>query len=544
MLYIAGLFKNFKFAPFSQIHYGVSEYQTPFVGKINLDFVLLFMAAGLLLLVFAILNYISLTVAQVGFRAKEMATRQLLGEQRTQIVWRYIKEASMLTFTAFFISLYIAYSFQPYLIQLLGKELNVFANLTFPVVILIILTLFVIALLAGIIPALMVSKYKPINIVKGEFQTSTKMALGKWFMFFQNLVAIVTLCVSFAMLLQFNHILKRDGGYDKESLILITGETKPGHLYEEELKTMPFVESVGHVQFSPTFSGRSNMSFDYKGERMNMCVMYGDTSAFNMLNFRIISASNAAGSAVDDSFWLTESAMTVLGLDYDANELMMNNLSYPVCGVIEDIQMGNNSLEECKSWNIVYCNTTYKPEENFYILRSLIVKVAGDENEALKQIKKFYEDKGLSNELSIYSHSEIYRSYFTSEESNLQLISIFTDLTICLAAMAMLAMSTYFAKQHAKNYSIKRVFGYERRDIYFSMVGSFLKIVAFAAIVSIPIAYYIVGEWLNGYSYRIDNHWWIYLVAIMIMAVVSVVTISWQAIKLVNANPVEELKKE
>ncbi len=544
MLYNVGLFKSFNFYPFAQIHYGVSENQQPFVGKINLDFVLLFMGVGILLLVFAILNYISLTVAQVGFRAKEMATRQLLGEQRSEILIRYVKEAFLLTVAAFCMAFVIAEVLRPYFSELLGKEISLFAILDFKGVFVIVVFLFIIALLAGLVPALLVSRYKPISVIKGEFAASSKMTLGKGFMFFQNAVAIVTLCVSFAMFLQFKHLLERDGGYNRDNIITVAKASRAELLYEDEIKTLPCVGSVGHVQFAPVDNGRSNQRWNSNGEQINLTVMCGDSAAFNMLGFRIISVSSADVSNEEYSYWLTESAMKSLGLGYDTTGIALSHFYFPICGVIKDFQTADNSIEECSTWNLVFCNMKYKPEKNFSAMPVMLLKVVGDENDALQQIKKFYEDKGLGNEVVVITHNEIYRGYYSGEENNMELIGIFALLTIMLSSLAMLAMSTYFAKQQAKNYSIKKVFGFERSEIYFSMAGRFLQIVALAAVVAIPLAYYLVGEWLKDYSYRIDNMWWIYLAAVAMIAVVALLVISWQAIKLMNANPVEELKKE
>ncbi len=544
MLFKVGLYKEYLLSPFSQIHYGVCESQYPFVGRINLNFVLLFMAAGILLLLFAILNYISLTVAQVGFRAREMATRQLLGEQRLQIIWRYIKEALLLTTIALCISLLLAYTLQPYFDKLVGKEMDMMSNLSPSFVFMIAVVVLIISVLVGLVPALLVSQYKPVNVAKGEFATDTKMTLGKWFMFFQNGVAIITLCVSFAMLLQFMHLLEQDRGYDMDNILLISGGNSALTYFEQEIMAMPFVESVGFIQMSPVDGGRSTMGGNYKGEKFTFTTIMGDKSAFDILNFRVIDDFGKDLSGADLSSWLTEGAMAALDLDTGLENFTLPGLGCSVCGVIKDIQMGSNTLEECSKWNIIYVNIKRESAYASWYLNNMLVKVIGDENEAMRQINRFYESKGVGDKIYAVTHNQMHREYFTSEENNLELITIFTLLAIMLSSLAMLAMSTYFAKQNAKNYSIKKVFGYERSEIYFNMLGGFLKIVGIAAIVAIPIGYYVVGEWLSGYSYRISNYWWIYLLAVVVIAIVAVAVISWQAFKLMNSNPVVELKKE
>ena len=129
-------------------------------------------------------------------------------------------------------------------------------------------------------------------------------------------------------------------------------------------------------------------------------------------------------------------------------------------------------------------------------------------------------------------------------ENNLKLISIFAVLVIMLSSMAMLAMSTYYGKQQAKNWSVKKVFGCSREEVFWSMAWGFIKVVGIAAIIAVPVGYIVIQRWLSGYSYRIDNYWWIYALAIIFILLAAVITISWQAVKLMNSNPIKELKKE
>ena len=113
-----------------------------------------------------------------------------------------------------------------------------------------------------------------------------------------------------------------------------------------------------------------------------------------------------------------------------------------------------------------------------------------------------------------------------------------------LSSMAMLAMSTYYGKQQAKNWSVKKVFGCSRKEVFLSMAWGFIKVVGIAAVIAVPIGYFVIQRWLSSYSYRIDNYWWIYALAIIFILLAAVITISWQAVKLMNSNPIKELKKE
>ena len=161
------------------ISYSAVEATAPFEGLIDASFIKLFTAAGIFLLLFAVLNYISLTVAQTGFRAKEMASRRLLGTQQSGIIARYISESFILTVISFAFALIFVKLISPHLSELIGKEISPLEDMGWMEILFIILLLVVLSVLSGIIPALLVSKYKPIDVVRGNFARTSKMTLGK-----------------------------------------------------------------------------------------------------------------------------------------------------------------------------------------------------------------------------------------------------------------------------------------------------------------------------------------------------------------------------
>lgn len=543
ILFNVGLMKNFYFSPFSKIHYGITVQSFPFEGIIDFNFVMLFLAAGILLLVFAVLNYISLTVAQIGFRANEMATRRLLGEQKWEIASRYIKEALLLTAFSFVLALLLIEVFGPYAKELVGKEVSLVENLGMLEIVVMLACVFAVSLLAGMIPAMLVARYKPIDVVKGEFAVSGRMVLGKVFIGVQNVVAIATLCIALAMFVQFRHLLARDGGYVKDNIIAIEGAQRGADYYPDKLLQLPFVEELGWVQSSPVHTDRSGMSMNHRGEQVQMEGIYGDSTAFRMLGFNVVSL-NAGVLPKEGSVWLTEGAMKGLGLDYsERNVVFGSNSSHDICGVIRDYQKGDRTMEDCASSNMVWWNKEYKGEESFPYLRRILLKVSGDEDVAAAELEKFYQEHDNGSRIHVYPLNRYYRRYFTSEENNLKLITAFTGLVILLSAMAMLAMSTYYTRQQSRNWSVRKVFGCSRGEVFWNMALGFLKVVGISALLAIPLGYVAVDKWLAGYSYRIDNHWWLYLFAVLLIASVAVASITWQAVRLMNSNPIKELKK-
>lgn len=169
--------------------------------------------------------------------------------------------------------------------------------------------------------------------------------------------------------------------------------------------------------------------------------------------------------------------------------------------------------------------------------------MAGDENQAVDEIKAFYRNKGFSeDEISVRTFNEMNFSLYDTENRNLKLLAIFTLLTLLLTILAMFAMSTYYARQHAREAALRKVMGSSRLQLFVETSAGFLKSVGISLVVALPVAWMAADKWLEGYNYRIDNPVYVYGAAVAVMLLVAILSISWQMIRLINTNPVNALK--
>ena len=542
-LYVYGLLKDFLLTPFDKISSSIVETTAPFEGLMDASFIKLFTAAGIFLLLFAVLNYISLTVAQTGFRAKEMASRRLLGTQQAGIIARYISESFILTVISFAFALIFVKLISPHLSELIDKDIAPLKDMGWMEILFITLLLLLLSVLSGIIPALLVSKYKPIDVVRGNFTRTSKMTLGKILVGFQSSVAFITLVMATVMFIQLKHMTEKPMGYIKDNRIRIMNASKTSDYHIDELKSLACVEKIGWLQFEPMTIGTTGTSFKINGIEQKFDMYYGDQSAFEILGFKIMRKN---GEPLNQCAWLPESTMRALGLDYDCTQINLDEGSIiPVCGIIEDYYKGTANSERRGGFlNIAWIKEMEK-EEDFRILRTLVVKVSGDENKAADEIKAFYKEKGFSeDEIIVNTYNEMISLHYDSENKNLKLITIFTLLTLLLTILAMFAMSTYYARQHSKEAALKKVMGSGRLQLFIETSSGFIKSVGISIIIALPIAWIAVSKWLEGYSYRINNPVYVYILDAVIMIVIALLSISWQMIKLMNTNPVKSLKSE
>ena len=541
-LYISGISSRVALIPFKEIHFGATEYSAPFTDTVDRNFISLFIAAGVLLLVFAMLNYVSLTVAQTVSRAKEMAARRLLGERKSGIIFRFLSEAFVLTAAAFVVGLALIPAFEPLMGRLLGKEIDVLGSIGLFQGLVLVLFVCVVSLFSGIVPAMIFSRFKPIDLMKGSYGKGGRQILGNIFVFVQNFVAAAALCIALAMFVQLRYMLDIDRGYSKDGVIYVNGVTSADEFYADELRAMPEVTDIGYVQFDPVDGGRTSGSYFLEdGTQVQIEWFYGDMAAFRMLGFRPVSVIS---EPVEGAVWLTESAMSNLGADYGSAGIVLNSQGLNVCGIMGDFIKGNMTEEDSKGMNVCYYIQDMNDPGDFMFLREMLVKVSGDTEKAVKKIREFYETRGLANAVTVGSLDEKFSFYFKKESGNNKLITIFTILTLMLSSMAMLAMSTYYARAAARNVVVRKIFGLSRQPAFWGTVAGFLKIVAVAAAVSIPVSYVVVSRWLEGYADKASGTWWVYAAGCAVVLAVAFVAIVRQVYMLVNVNPAEVLRKD
>ena len=543
MLYLFDMFHEFRLSPFKEIHFAILDENAPFEGVIKKDFIRIFTAAGILLLLFALLNYISLTVAQTGFRAREMATRRLLGSSRKDIVLRYIGEAFILTVLSFVLSLFFSELFSRPMSELIGKEVDPLAGMGFSMALFCFCLVLLLAVCAGLVPALVVSRFRPVDIVKGEFSRMSRMTLGRIFIIVQNTVAVALLSISLVMLLQIRYMCEKPMGYERDGLISVVGAGKASEYFVDELRQLPCVENIGWLQWNPMGDSHSGQGFPINGETVHFDMYFGDRAAFDILGFEIL-RQNA--EPVNQSAWLTESAMRSLGLDYGATAIELDGGSMiPVCGIIKDFTKGNAQSVNNSEFALCYWIKEMEQESDFRILRELVIKANGDTRDAERQIRDFYLSKGISeDEMLVQDYNRINRKLYSGEDMNLKLISVFAGLILVLSSLAMVAMSTYYGKQHAAHTAVKKVFGCSRVRIYLDTARGFIMSVAIAAVMAVPIGYVVSDMWLGNYSYRVGNSIWIYLASAAAVMLLALVSITWQTFRLMDTDPVKVLKNE
>lgn len=532
-LYRENFKKEVRVVPFSEIYFYKSE-----KGGLNggdKRFVFVLFSVGMLILIFSIINYINLTAAQSGRRAKEMAMRGLLGSSRNELMLRLITESTLLTFVSFAIGLLLVYIAIPYANTILQTGISFESLLTFPWIAGLISAVLIIGFLSGLFPATVISSVKPIDIVRGTLRRKTKMVLSKVFIIFQNAVTIAMIAASLTMILQINHILNAPLGYNTKNIIEVDNifnSRNEMSQAENLLRQLPCVKAVGHSNGSPA-GGTNNLSGTYEDKALSFQQMTVDSAAFRIWGLHIKQENNMVSSS--DGWYLNELAFKKMELSEDAASFRIYDTRTPVLGVLDDFQL----------WNITRENSPlmlrFRNSSNNWFW-TYIIEVQGNPVEAFEAVKNVFEQvSGTFN--GQYTEDRI-RANFEAQIRLSKIVIIFTGIAILISLLGMIAMSTYFIGQKVTEMTIRKIFGSDNAAILKRLIGTFVSYVGIAFVFATPVAWYFMNKWLSEFSYRIELTPLIFLSAGFLCFLIAFLSVFFQSRKAANTNPVINLKNE
>ncbi len=508
---------------------------------------------GLLLLISALLNYINLNVALVGKRAKEMASRRLLGAQKSDIVWKFLGEAFVFTLFSFVVGLAIAHAIVPTVNRLLQSDVAITISFALPYLAAYLLMVIVVSLLAGILPAAIISKAQPIDVVRGTFRFRNRTVLSKVFIVVQNVIAILLIALVLTMELQMHHMEDRSTGLNVENLFFLGSDldyTAEKEAFVEELRALPCVKDLASAQNVPGVMYYSfNLKKLHESEPKNLVsILNCDSTAFRMLGFEV---KERFFDADAHSFWITEAtAAGMTGLPYGVynfDTIMMwqkHTIGNPVCGVIADFTMRDALHATDEEYVIVFGNGGWNPDSH------LLIDVVGNHREAKHAIDAVYK-KHCEKVFGAYLEPDyndfvenVIAKQYEKQRRQMRLIELIMAISVILSLLGLVAMSTHFASEREKTIAIRKVFGGTMQSEIRRNLKEYIIMILIANAIAIPVAVWLCKRYLEDFAYRIDLHPWIFVVTVVLSFVIAIGSVLWQIVSVARVNPVTALKKE
>ena len=499
---------------------------------------------GLLLLLSAIFNYVNLSVALTGKRAKEMAVRQLIGALKRRVVGKYIAESILFTAICFAAGLLLAEAFSPMMNRLLSNpDIPIRVAWSPGYLLAYVGIVIVVGAICGVVPAVMAGKYNPLEVMKGDYRRKSKMVFSKVFIVLQNALAVILIALAITMEAQMRKTQSRPMHIDikdKFSLSFITREDQTP--LKDALERLPFVKRVGRCSGTPGIGTGGQYSKTRDGQDIMYRLYSMDSTAFQMFNFEILKDYNAP---LFNSVWFSDASFAATGFDDDYHDIttlsQRNSSCANLAGVFKAFPINNANMGE-EEYAVV---SVVRPEDIW--VGSYLIETTGDRKEAYSKIMETYEEYAKDREVILNYPSwidETIAEAWKPARNNMRLVEIFMLLSIIISLLGLLAMSTYYADEKSRDIAVRKVFGGTVDSEAWRTIRDYMVLVGIACVIGIPIAIYAAQEYLKDFIYRLEGYWWIFVAAVLLTGLIAFVSVIWQVLKAARTNPAIELKKE
>ncbi|MBL7738611.1 MAG: ABC transporter permease [Chitinophagaceae bacterium] len=513
----------------------------------NIRYVWLFGIIGIFVLLLACINFMNLATARSEKRAREVGIRKAIGSMRWQLIRQFFAESYLVVILAFVLSLILVVLLLPLFNEVAGKKIAIpWQNpifWTFSLVFILIT-----GLLSGSYPALYLSSFQPLKVLKGTFRVGRFASVPrKVLVVLQFTVSVMLIIGTIIVYQQIQYAKDRPIGYTRNGLINLGMEKEIREHYETvrtELKNSGAIEEMAASNSPLTQVWNTNGGFEWEGKDPNLAVdfpnnrvsyEFGKTVNWKIKEGRDFSRDYATDSA---AFIINESAAKFLGFKNPVGTVLKwNNQPFTIIGVVNDI------MQESPFYPVRPTLYHIGEYENMY---NLILRLNPQKNakQSLTSIEQLLKKYTPSVPFDYKFVDEEFGGKFRAEERIGKLSSYFAILAVLISCLGLFGMASFVAEQRTKEIGIRKVLGASVINLWQLLSKEFVLLVVFSCIIAVPIAWYYLSNWLTNYDYRITISWQVFALAAAAALIITIVTVSFQAIKAAIANPVKSLRTE
>lgn len=494
------------------------------------------LAVVLAILMFAVTNYINLTVANTGFRAKEMATRRLLGSDGLGISLELIGESTLMVFISFIIGGALALLLEDKVAVLFKGKIDILKDINFSTVSVSLLFIVLTGIISGIMPTISLSKYKPIDVVKGSFRYHSKMVLSRIFIILQNVITMTMMAATLTILLQMSHLVKAPLGYNTENIFRVSSDNP--EVMRNALKSQPFVQEIGSFSGTSLDGNYRSMSPRKDKDNNNLLVYLTtwDKEFIDIMGINLVKDNHLSG----DVKYINEELAGKLSLGDGESEVTWGDGSVTqVAGVFSNFHM-TNILDPYQPFMITVKDTDEIEDPNF------MVKTDGSPDARKKLCDLIKEVDGTTEDLDwkVQSIESTVKASLTEEKNTMRIVSIFTGVAVLISILGFIGMSLFFIRQRKKEIGVRRIMGSTTNEVLSLLLTKFCAPLLVSFIFAVPLSWFVMGKWLEGFSYRIGLSPWIFIASGAVSLLIAVVSIFFQTLHAAHSNPADAIRAE
>jgi putative ABC transport system permease protein len=514
----------------------------------RIEFVWMFGIIGVFVLLLACINFMNLSTARSEKRAKEVGIRKSVGSMRSQLINQFFSESIVVAVLAFMVAIALVYLALPQFNQVADKRLTLLWNNPQFWLIGIGFSL-ITGIVAGSYPALYLSSFQPVAVLKGTFRVGRLASIPRQVLVVLQFTVSVTLIIGTIIVFrQIEFAKDRPIGYDRNGLINVYLQTPDIHDHFEavrnELKTQGAIVEMTEAGSPTTQVWNSNGGFTWSGKDPALAVDFPNNGVSHefgkTVGWQFKYGRDFSREFVSDStaFVINEAAEKFLGFENAVGEVLTwNEKPYTIIGVIKDMII-ESPYEPVRPslWHIDRNNNV-----NLAILK---LNPEMSAHQAIEKIKTVFNKYSPASPFSPEFVDDEYARKFSDEERIGKLASFFAVLAVFISCLGISGLASFVAEQRTKEIGVRKVMGASVVNLWSMLSKDFLRLVALSLLLAMPTAWYLMSNWLDKYQYRSTMSWWIFAAAGVGALVITLLTVSYQSIKAALANPVNSLRSE
>lgn len=494
------------------------------------------LAVVLAILMFAVTNYINLTVANTGFRAKEMATRRLLGSDGLGISLELIGESTLMVFISFIIGGALALLLEDKMAVLFKGKIDILKDINLATVSVSLVFIILTGVISGIMPTVSLSRYKPIDVVKGSFRYHSKMVLSRIFIILQNVITMTMMAATLTILLQMNHLVKAPLGYNTENIYRVSSDNP--EVLRNALKSQPFIQGIGSFSGTSLDGNYCSMSTRKDKDNNNLLVYLTtwDKEFIDIMGINLVKDNHLSG----DVKYINEELAGKLSLGDGESEVTWGDGKVmQVAGIFSNFHM-TNILDPYQPFMITVKDTDEIEDPNF------MVKTNGDPLAWKKLCDLVKEVDGSTEDIDwkVQSIESTVKASLTEEKNTMRVVGIFTGVAVLISILGFIGMSLFFIRQRKKEIGVRRIMGSTTNEVLSLLLTKFCAPLLVSFIFAVPLSWFIMDKWLESFSYRIGLSPWIFIASGAVSLLIAVVSIFFQTLHAAHSNPADAIRAE
>jgi len=515
-------------------------------GKISggrIEYVKLFSVIAIFILAIACINFMNLSTARASRRMKEVGIKKVVGASKGSLILQYIGESILMAFASLIIALLLVELLLPVFREITGKDVGLHLNIN--LIIASISIALITGLIAGSYPALYLSHFKPVSILKGELISSSgESFIRKGLVVFQFTISVVLIVSVLVVYQQMKLIQTTNLGFNKDNVIRSSND---GNLknnvapFLAEIKTLPGV--INATTESGDFFGQAShggSGIDWEGKNPNLGIEYygndvGD-NFFETMNLQMTEGRPFSKAFADSSSVIfNETAVKAMGLQHPVGKTVsLWGQKKQIVGIVKDYHF--KSLYD----KITPSFLVYNPNADYTLVRIN----AGDEQQTINNIKNLFVKFNNGLQFNYSFLDDDYNKLYASEQRVTTLSKYFAGIAILISCLGLFGLAAFTAQKRQKEIGIRKVVGASVGNIVAMLSKDFLMLVSISLLIAGPLSWWLLNNWLQSFAYRINISPGVFLVAGFFVVLITLITVSFQSIKAAIANPVKSLRTE